>query len=157
MSFFIFKIYIYFILAKFDMKRSFIKRSDKLFKKLVLLMRRLRSKNGCPWDKKQTHLSLLKYLYEEASEFEDAVKKNDFDAMEEELGDILLQVVFHCQIAYEAGRFDIGSVINRLNQKLIRRHPHVFSDYVCKTPKDVKKLWAEIKKEERKNKKDKEA
>ena len=89
-------------------------------------MSRLRAPKGCPWDRKQTHQSLLKYLFEEADEFKRAVRKKDYPNMEEELGDLLLQVVFHAQIAKEKGRFSVDRVIKTLIRKLTLRHPHVF-------------------------------
>jgi len=89
-------------------------------------MAKLRSPKGCPWDRKQNHKSLLKYLTEESLEFKQAVRKKDYANMEEELGDILLQVIFHAQIAQEKGRFTIQDVIKTLTRKLTLRHPHVF-------------------------------
>ena len=89
-------------------------------------MARLRSPKGCPWDRKQTHKTLLKYLFEEAKEFKQSVRKKDYRNMEEELGDILLQVLFHAQIAKERGRFTIDDVVKTLMRKLTLRHPHVF-------------------------------
>ena len=89
-------------------------------------MVRLRSPKGCPWDRKQTHQSLLKYLYEEADEFKQSVRKKDYANMEEELGDLLLQVLFHARIAEEKGRFSMHDVIKTLIRKLTLRHPHVF-------------------------------
>jgi len=89
-------------------------------------MARLRSPKGCPWDRKQTHQSLLKYLFEEAAEFRQSVRKKDYPNMEEELGDILLQVLFHAQLAREEGRFTIDDVVKTLVRKLTLRHPHVF-------------------------------
>jgi tetrapyrrole methylase family protein/MazG family protein len=89
-------------------------------------MARLRSKKGCPWDRKQTHKSLLKYLDEEAKEFKQSVQKKDYPNMEEELGDLLLQVIFHAQIANEKGRFSMDHVVRTLTRKLTLRHPHVF-------------------------------
>lgn len=102
------------------------KRRTPPFTELLQVMARLRSKRGCPWDRKQTHKSLLKYLYEEAAEFKTSVRKKDYANMEEELGDLLLQVVFHAQIAKEKGRFSIDQVIKTLIRKLTLRHPHVF-------------------------------
>ena len=96
------------------------------FLKLVQVMARLRSAKGCPWDRKQTHASLLKYLFEEAGEFKASVRKKDYPNMEEELGDLLLQVLFHARIAQEEGRFSIEDVIKTLTRKLTLRHPHVF-------------------------------
>ncbi len=96
------------------------------FDQLIRVMARLRSPKGCPWDRKQTHQTLLKYLFEEAHEFKQAVRKKDLVNMEEELGDILLQVLFHSQLAKEKGRFSIDDVIKTLIRKLTLRHPHVF-------------------------------
>lgn len=119
------------------------------FPKLVSIMKRLLGPEGCPWDKKQTHKTLLKYLKEETKEFESAVLKKDFENMKEELGDILLQVVFHSELARIEKKFDISDVINTLNEKLIRRHPHVFGNEKVKSSFDVIKKWNEIKKKEK--------
>src|ERR1039457_1659624 len=89
-------------------------------------MARLRSPKGCPWDRKQNHQNLLKYLEEESEEFRQSVRKKDYPNMEEELGDILLQVLFHAQLAKERGRFTIDDVVKTLVRKLTLRHPHVF-------------------------------
>jgi tetrapyrrole methylase family protein/MazG family protein len=94
------------------------KRRIDPFSQLVQVMARLRSPKGCPWDRKQTHASLLKYLFEEAREFKQSVRKRDYPNMEEELGDLLLQVVFHAQIAKEQGRFSIDHVVKTLIRKL---------------------------------------
>ena len=138
------------------MKKS-IKRPSylQLFGELVDIMSRLRGPDGCPWDKHQDHETLLKYLFSEAREVKEAVKNNDMENLEEELGDVLLQVVFHSQIARENGSFDISGVIRGINKKLIRRHPHVFGNEKLKTPNDVLRRWKEIKKQEKlvKNKK----
>lgn len=96
------------------------------FKQLVAIMARLRAPKGCPWDRQQTHQTLLKYLFEEAKEFKSAVRKKDYPNMEEELGDLLLQVLFHAQIAQEKGHFTIDHVVDTLAHKLTLRHPHVF-------------------------------
>lgn len=125
------------------------KKDDLLsFKRLVYLMKRLCSQKGCPWDRIQTHKTLLKYLEQEVKEFKEAVKKADYENMKEELGDILLQVVFHSEIASKDGRFNIYDVIKALNEKLIRRHPHVFGNKRCETAEDVERLWRSIKKKE---------
>jgi len=108
----------------------------KEFTKLVNLMKRLRGRDGCPWDKKQTHKTLMPYLLEESYELIEAINKNDKKAMKEELGDLLLQVVFHAQIASEKKNFDIYDVAKELNNKLISRHPHVFGNV-----KGLKKDW----------------
>ncbi len=113
-------------------------------------MHKLRS--NCPWDREQTHASLLKYLKEESLEVEKAVKKKDWDNLKEELGDVLLQILFHSEIASEKGRFDVHDVIALLKHKLIRRHPHVFDKKNHKdiqTADDVRKRWKEIKAKEK--------
>ena len=102
-------------------------------------MDRLRSPGGCPWDAEQTHLSLVEYLIEEAYEAVEAIESNDQEAMQEELGDLLLQVVFHARIAQPD--WDIDSVIVGITNKLIERHPHVFADSVAETPADVEDAW----------------
>jgi len=134
-----------------------MKRYLRDFEKLVDIMAKLRSKNGCMWDKEQTHESLVKYLISESKELKLAVKNKDFKNLEEELGDILLQVVFHAQIAKENRNFDITAVINTLNKKLIRRHPHVFGNYKVKTTKDIEEMWKEVKAKEKAGKKKKSA
>ncbi|WP_175420030.1 MazG family protein [Marinitoga sp. 1154] len=98
------------------------------FEKLLEIMETLRSEDGCPWDRKQTHESLKPYVIEEAYELIHAIDSNDKKHFVEELGDVLLQVVFHSQIAKENGNFDISDVLNNLNEKLVRRHPHVFEN-----------------------------
>ena len=126
-----------------------MKKYLKEFEKLVDIMSELRSKNGCLWDKEQTHESLVKYLIEESREVQKAVRKKDMKNLEEELGDILLQVVFHAQIGKEKKEFDIAGVIGVLNKKLIRRHPHVFGNYKVKTTKDIEIMWKEVKAKEK--------
>ena len=125
------------------------------FKKLIRIMDRLRGPNGCPWDKHQTHKSLIKYLFEESRELQTAIKKHDLENIKEELGDVLLQVVFHSRIAQENRCFSIADVIGEINRKLIRRHPHVFGKKKLKTSKQVVKLWEKIKTREKENKKSK--
>src|SRR6059058_3019630 len=98
------------------------------FEELVKIMARLRAPRGCPWDREQTHESLLKYLKEESKEVAEAVKKKDWDNLEEELGDILLQVLFHSQLAAEKKHFTIHDVLATLKSKLVGRHPHVFAN-----------------------------
>jgi tetrapyrrole methylase family protein/MazG family protein len=114
-------------------------------------MSRLRAPGGCPWDRKQTHASLIKYLREEAKEMERAIKNNDMDNLEEELGDVLLQILFHSQIAQERGRFTINDVLTTLHTKLTLRHPHVFGDNRGEkwTAQDVVERWDEIKRREK--------
>ena len=122
------------------------------FSDLTKLMEKLRGEKGCPWDKKQTHTSLLGYLEEEVKEFSEAVRKNNIENMKEELGDILLQVVFHSQIAKEKGNFTIEDVIDTLCKKLIRRHPHVFGNKKVKNEKEIIENWEKIKKMEKEGK-----
>ena len=100
----------------------------KEFSHLRQIISTLRGPNGCPWDKKQTHESLKKYVIEEAYELCQAIDNDDIDEMIEELGDILLQVVFHCQIGKEEGYFDLKEVVNGICTKLINRHPHIFKN-----------------------------
>ncbi|MBN2655230.1 MAG: nucleoside triphosphate pyrophosphohydrolase, partial [Nitrospirae bacterium] len=118
------------------------------FKKLVDIMTALRSKNGCPWDREQTRASLTPFLVEETYEVLDAIERNNPDEIKEELGDLLFQIIFHCQVAKEAGEFDINDVINIISQKMIHRHPHVFGDEKFETSEEVLKQWEERKKEE---------
>jgi len=133
------------------MKKSIKRPShEQLFGELVGILARLRGPDGCPWDKHQDHKTLLKYLFSEAREVKEAVKNNDLENLKEELGDVLLQVVFHSQVAKDNGSFDISDVIEVINNKLIRRHPHVFGNEKLKTPKDVLRRWKEIKLEEKK-------
>ena len=124
-------------------------KTASLFTELVSIMSRLRGPGGCPWDKHQTHKSLLYYLFSEADEVKKAVRKKDWENLKEELGDVLLQVVFHSRIAEESGLFDISGVIESINKKLIRRHPHVFGGKKLKTPGEVYRQWTEIKKKEK--------
>lgn len=113
---------------------------------LLALMARLRA--DCPWDKKQTNHSLIPYAIEEAYELGDAVQSDDDEDIKGELGDVLLQVVFHCQMYAEQGRFDMSDVITTLQEKLVRRHPHVFEAETLKDDAAVKERWDEIKAEE---------
>ncbi|MGO2213428.1 nucleoside triphosphate pyrophosphohydrolase [Psychrobacter alimentarius] len=113
---------------------------------LLALMARLRA--DCPWDKKQTNHSLIPYAIEEAYELGEAVQSEDDEDIKGELGDVLLQVVFHCQMYAEQGRFDMSDVITTLQEKLVRRHPHVFEAETLKDDAAVKERWDEIKAEE---------
>lgn len=119
------------------------------FTQLKAIFKTLHGRRGCLWDKKQTHRTLLPYLKEETREFIAAVKQNDPSHMKEELGDILLQVMFHCQIAAKEKRFDIEGVIEELTRKLKRRHPHVFGKVKVNSPRQIIRNWHRIKKEER--------
>ncbi|MCX8034493.1 MAG: nucleoside triphosphate pyrophosphohydrolase [Thermodesulfovibrio sp.] len=118
------------------------------FKKLVEIMEKLRSEEGCPWDKVQTHDTLKRYLLEETYELIEAIEKKDYKEMKEELGDLLLQIVFHSKIAKDEGRFDINDVIDAISQKMISRHPHVFGEASFETPEEVLNQWDDRKKEE---------
>jgi MazG family protein len=122
------------------------------FAKLVAVMARLRSPGGCPWDREQTHATLRTYLIEEAYEVLDALDSTDDVKFAEELGDLLLQVLFHAQIANEEGRFEIDDVIREIYEKMIRRHPHVFGEKRAKDAAEVLRNWEIIKQEERRNK-----
>lgn len=116
---------------------------------LLNIMARLRGPGGCPWDREQDHKSLKRYLIEEAYEVLDAIDAENPDMLCEELGDLLLQVVFHAQIAKENGQFDMNDVVNGISSKMVNRHRHVFGDEVAETPEDVLKIWEEVKKEEK--------
>jgi len=119
------------------------------FSELIEIMKLLRSKEGCPWDREQTHESLKKYLIEETYEVLEAVDLNDKDKLCEELGDLLLQIVFHAQIAAENSEFDIDDVITGICRKMISRHTHVFGKDKADTPDQVVDNWEAIKKKEK--------
>ncbi|WP_213975105.1 nucleoside triphosphate pyrophosphohydrolase [Tepidanaerobacter acetatoxydans] len=116
---------------------------------LVDIMAKLRGNPGCPWDKSQTHETLKPFLIEEAYEVIDAIDRNNKDDLVEELGDLLLQIVFHSRLAQERGDFDIGDVINGVCNKMVRRHPHIFGDITVDGTEEVLKNWEEIKREEK--------
>jgi tetrapyrrole methylase family protein/MazG family protein len=115
------------------------------FRKLVDIMDRLRAEGGCEWDRAQTHSSLRQYLLEEAHEVLDAITRKDPSLLCEELGDLLIQILFHAQIAKENGQFDISAVISSISEKMVRRHPHVFSDATADSPEAVSLQWDHIK------------
>lgn len=119
------------------------------FVELVALQARLRAPNGCPWDREQTHASLRPFLVEEAYEVLDAMDSGDSQKFAGELGDLLLQIVFHAEMAREKGRFDITDVIHAVHTKMVRRHPHVFGTAKAQTSGQVLKNWEQIKSEER--------
>lgn len=125
------------------------RRFGKLFEDLVDLQIRLLAPNGCPWDREQTHESLRTYLIEEAYEVLDALESGDADKFAEELGDLLLQIIFHSQLAAQGGRFDVGDVIERVHTKMVRRHPHVFGTDKAESAAQVLKNWEHLKAEER--------
>jgi tetrapyrrole methylase family protein/MazG family protein len=119
------------------------------FRRLVAIMDRLRAPDGCPWDRKQTHQTLRQYLLEETHELMEAIEQSDDKKLSEELGDVLLQVVFHAQLASEEDRFDMDGVCEAICQKLIRRHPHVFGDIHAESPEAALRSWEKIKAAER--------
>jgi XTP/dITP diphosphohydrolase len=118
-------------------------------KQLIEIMSRLRSPTGCPWDREQDHMTLRFHAVEEVYELMDAIEAGDDHEMLEELGDLLLQVVFHCQLANERGAFDFDAVARNISEKLIRRHPHVFGEGDAKTVDEVWAEWDKIKKAEK--------
>ena len=122
------------------------------FSDLIEIMRILRAENGCPWDIEQTHESLKKYLLEETYEVIDAIDKKIPPHLCEELGDLLLQIIFHAKIASENKEFDIFDIIDGISRKMVARHVHVFGDGVCKTSNDVVEIWEKLKKKEKGNK-----
>lgn len=128
------------------------KEKFKHFAQLVEIMEKLRGPNGCPWDRAQKREDLKTYLLEETYEVLDAIEKKSDEKLLEELGDLLLQIVFHAQIAKEENKFNIDDVAREINKKLIRRHPHVFSNTEAKTEEVVLKNWEKIKKGEKKGK-----
>jgi tetrapyrrole methylase family protein/MazG family protein len=119
------------------------------FEKLAAVQARLRAPDGCPWDREQTHASLRTYMIEEAYEVLEALETGDDGKFREEMGDLLLQIVFHSQIAKEEGRFTVSDVIREVHDKMLRRHPHVFGEKRAKDAAEVLKNWEQIKKEER--------
>lgn len=115
---------------------------------LIKIMSALRGEKGCPWDKEQTMESLKPFIVEEAYEVLEAIDEKNPEAVKEELGDLLFQIVFQCQIAKEKGAFEMADVIERIGRKMISRHPHVFGDVVCKTSAEVLVHWEAHKKKE---------
>ena len=122
------------------------------FEKLVAVQARLRAPGGCPWDREQTHESLRTYLIEEAYEVLEALESRNDGKFAEEMGDLLLQIVFHSQMAEERGGFTISDVIREIHDKMIRRHPHVFGETRAKDSAEVLRNWEQIKAEERRSK-----
>lgn len=116
--------------------------------RLVEIMAALRGPNGCPWDRAQTRESLQPFLIEEAYEVIEAIDEGNPGKIQEELGDLLFQIVFHAQIGMERGEFDIEGVIGQIGRKMISRHPHVFEGGKCATPEEVVTQWEEIKRSE---------
>jgi MazG family protein len=122
------------------------------FQRLVDIMARLRSPGGCPWDREQTFESIKPYTLEETYEVLDAIDRGDWDELRGELGDLILQAVFYAQMAAEEKRFDINDSLDAINEKLIRRHPHIFGDQSAATGDEVLKIWDQVKSQERKGK-----
>ena len=118
------------------------------FLKLVEIMAQLRAENGCPWDKEQDYDSLKRYLIEESYEVLAAIEEKNMPHLCEELGDVLLQVVFYAELASEEGHFDMGDVVSAINEKMIRRHPHVFGEAQAKNSQEVLATWELIKQQE---------
>ena len=130
--------------------RSFRPQVSREIAELLAIMAALRAPaGGCPWDVEQTFETIVPYTIEEAYEVADAVQRADYGDLRDELGDLLLQVVFHAEMAKEKGLFDFGGVVEAITTKLIRRHPHVFGDARNLSPERVKALWGEIKADER--------
>jgi MazG family protein len=128
------------------------RRTGQRFEHLVELMARLRAPDGCPWDRAQTFDTIKPYTLEETYEVLDAIDARDWKSLAEELGDLMLQVVFYGRMAEDAGYFRIEDSLDAINSKLVRRHPHVFGDAEARTADDVKKKWDEIKAEEKSEK-----
>jgi tetrapyrrole methylase family protein / MazG family protein len=122
---------------------------EKNFAELIEVMARLRAEDGCPWDREQTHQSLKPYLLEETYEALEAIDAGDFPELCKELGDVLLQIVFHAQIASEAGHFTSGDVCRAIVDKLVHRHPHVFGDVEVDGPDQVLTNWEQLKRQEK--------
>ena len=130
------------------------KSNTELLKELIDTVATLRSPQGCPWDREQTHTSLKPFLIEETAELLDSIDDKDDYGICEELGDILLHIIFHSQIAKEEGRFTFDDVVLGINEKLIRRHPHVFGDKTAKNASEVLEIWQAAKRKEKPESKD---
>ena len=122
------------------------------FERAVSIMARLRAPGGCPWDREQTFDTIKPYTLEETYEVLEAIENRDWDELKGELGDLLLQVLFYSEMAQEEGRFDIDQVLERLSDKLVARHPHVFGEVKAETSGEVLRHWEALKKEEKKKK-----
>ena len=124
--------------------------SSKLFSILINIMKKLRSKDGCMWDREQSHDSIKRNLIEETYEAVECIESSDLEGLKEELGDLMLQIVFHSQMASEDGEFNINDVMKNIIEKLIRRHPHVFKNKILNSCDEILENWEDIKKAERK-------
>ena len=134
------------------MEQTFITKSKYNMQDLLEIMRILRGAHGCPWDREQTHESIRKNLIEETYEAIEAINKHDDVLLCEELGDVLMQVVFHAQIAEEEGLFTMDDVIQTVTDKMVRRHPHVFGEATVSDTGEVLTKWEDIKKQEKQGK-----
>ena len=121
------------------------------FHELIVIIAQLRGDNGCPWDRKQTHQSLRRYMIEETAEFLEALDVRDYAGMADELGDVLLQIILHAQIATEQGHFTAQDIARGICEKMIRRHPHVFGQAEVENAEQVVQQWEQIKQQERQN------
>lgn len=137
---------------KFTMPEQETSSAGSRFERLVEIMARLRGPGGCPWDREQTFDSIKPYTLEETYEVLDAIDRRDWPHLAEELGDLMLQVVFYAEMGREAGLFSIEDALDHINEKLVRRHPHVFGTGDARTPEQVKARWDEIKAEEKSRK-----
>lgn len=136
---------------------SFTVKEKYNFQDLVEIMKYLRAPNGCPWDKEQTHQSIRSNLIEETYEVVEAIDNNDSELLKEELGDLLLQVIFHSEMASEESKFDINDVVNDICQKLVIRHPHVFGDVNANNSEEALKSWDDVKMQTKSQKKQSQA
>ncbi|MBE6544466.1 MAG: MazG family protein [Ruminococcaceae bacterium] len=130
-------------------KKELTNKEAYTFEDLVAIMKLLRAPDGCPWDREQDHKSIRKNFIEETYEVCEAIDTDDSELLCEELGDVLLQVVFHAEMSSEAGEFDVGDVITGVCKKLVHRHPHIFAEVSADTSEEVLKNWEAIKKEEK--------
>lgn len=147
--------YMFSVILKFNLKNINLKGESMLsFDELVAIMKTLQAPGGCPWDREQTHQSLKPYFIEEVYEAIEAIDSGSDEHMKEELGDVLLQVLFHAEIASREGRFDIEDVIQVIIDKLKRRHPHVFGEVSVDGSSEVLKNWEAIKRREKREKSD---
>ena len=128
-----------------EQKKEILEKDLSPFERLVRIMAILRSEEGCAWDRKQTHQSLLPYLIEETYEVQETIEAEDWPGLKEELGDLMCQIVFHSQLAAERNVFDIDDAVNLIADKLVARHPHVFGEKKDLTPDQVRDQWEQIK------------
>lgn len=135
--------------AQRRVERDFVEPSGEAFRRLVEVMARLRAPDGCPWDREQTHATLARHLLEETYEVLEAIDAGDLASLREELGDLVIQIVFHSNIAFEEGAFSIADVLDDLRAKLVRRHPHVFGDVQVSSADEVHANWERIKRAEK--------